>query len=211
MMAAVLTLVLLAAPSEAVSRAHFAKAQKSFTQHDWRHALDEFTAASESAPSELPDLWFDIAQCHRNLGHQRQAAAAFTRYLALAPEAPDRDKVRSLILSLGGKLDEPPAPPPPAPALSAPAPSIDPAPLPAPAPEPAPATTTALPLVPPADAPPPPKAHRHWKVWTGVAVSVAAVALGVGLGVGLGMQSGSSSSPPVPALGSAATFDTRPH
>jgi len=104
MMAAVLTLVLLAAPSEAVSRAHFAKAQKSFTQHDWRHALDEFTAASESAPSELPDLWFDIAQCHRNLGHQRQAAAAFTRYLALAPEAPDRDKVRSLILSLGAAL-----------------------------------------------------------------------------------------------------------
>jgi hypothetical protein len=210
MMAAVLTIVLLAAPSEAVSRAHFAKAQKSFTQHDWRHALDEFTAASESSPSELPDLWFDIAQCHRNLGHQRQAAAAFTRYLALAPDAADRDKVRSLIVSLGGKLEDPPAPPAPAPALAAPAPSIDPAP--APSPEPAPAATTALPLVPPADAPPPPKAHRHWKLWTGVAVGVAAAALGVGLGVGLGRSSGSSSSPPmVPALGSAATFDTRGH
>ena len=214
MMAAVLTLVLLAAPSEAVSRAHFVKAQKSFTQHDWRRALDEFTAASESAPTELPDLWFDIAQCHRNLGHQRQAAAAFTRYLTLAPDAPDRDKVRSLIVTLGGKIEDPPAPPPPAPALTAPAPSIDPAPAPSidPAPAPAAATATALPLVPPADAPPPPKAHRHWKLWTGVAVGVAAVALGVGLGVGLGMANGgSSSTPAVPALGSAATFRTRGH
>jgi hypothetical protein len=214
MMAAVLTIVLLAAPSEAVSRAHFVKAQKSFTQHDWRRALDEFTAASEAAPNELPDLWFDIAQCHRNLGHQRQAAAAFTRYLALAPEAPDRDKVRSLIVSLGGKLDDPPIAPSPTPALVAPAPALDAAPAPASPPEPAPAATkAALPLVPPADAPLPPKAHRHWKVWTGVAVGVAAVALGVGLGVGLGMQNSSStSSPPmVPTLGSAATFDTRGH
>lgn len=211
MIAAVLTIVLFAAPSETVSRAHFAKAQKSFTQHDWRRALDEFTAASESAPTELPDLWFDIAQCHRNLGHQRQAAAAFTRYLALSPpDAPDRDKVRALIVSLGGKLDEP-APAPPMPALTAP-PVIDPAPAPAPTVETTPVAAAAtLPLVPPADAPPPAKAHRHWKLWTGVAVGVAAVALGVGLGVGLGMQNGSSTPPMVPSLGSAATFDTRSH
>jgi len=97
MMAAVLTIVLLAAPSEAVSRAHFVKAQKSFTQHDWRRALDEFTAADESAPAELPDLWFDIAQCHRNLGHARQAAAAFTRYLELAPDAPDASLIRTYL------------------------------------------------------------------------------------------------------------------
>jgi tetratricopeptide (TPR) repeat protein len=211
MIAALLTVVLFAAPSETVSRAHFVKAQKSFTQHDWRHALDEFTAANETAPSELPDLWFDIAQCHRNLGHQRQAAAAFTRYLALSPDAPDRDKVRALIVSLGGKLDDP-APPAPAPILTAPAPlPISVAPAPPPAPEPEPVATSALPLVPPADAPPPPKAHRHWKLWTGVAVGVAAVALGIGLGVGLGMQSQSGPSMPVPSLGSAATFDTRGH
>jgi tetratricopeptide (TPR) repeat protein len=213
MMAAVLTIVLLAAPSEAVSRAHFAKAQKSFTQHDWRHALDEFTAASESSPTELPDLWFDIAQCHRNLGHARLAVAAFERYLSLKPDAPDRDKVRALIVSLGGK-------PPPAEEPAPAAPVATPAPIePSPAvvdakPDVSVAARPALPLVPTSDAPPA-RRNRHWKVWTGVAVGVAVAALGVGLGVGLGTSSHSSSTgtslSPTPSLGTGITFDTRGH
>jgi len=214
MTAAVLTLVLLAAPSETLSRAHFAKAQKLFAQHDWKHALDEFTGAVESAPAELPDLWFDIAQCHRNLGHSRQAAAAYTRYLLLAPDAPDRDKVRALIVSLGGKPPDDPPPPVAEPAIAPAPPVVEAAPPPVVTPaasQPA-VTAAALPLVPPADAPPPPRAHRHWKVWTGVAVGVALVAVGVGLGVGLGMPSSSPASmPALPSLGSAATFDTRGH
>src|SRR4029077_19719648 len=96
MTAAILTIVLLAAPSEALTRVHFAKAQKAFAAHEWRHALDEFAAASEAAPEGLPDLWFDIAPCHRNPGHPRLAVAAFERYLALKPDAPDRERVRSL-------------------------------------------------------------------------------------------------------------------
>ena len=226
MSTAVLTIVLAAvaaaAPSEAVSRAHFVKAQKAFSQHDWRHALDEFTAAGEAAPAELPDLWFDIAQCHRNLGHARQAAAAFTRYLALAPDAPDRDKVRALVVSLGGKLPDDPPPvvaalaAPAAPIAAAPA-VVDPppaAPAPSPPIEPTPAVAaSALPLVPAGDAPPPHKPHRRWKLWTGLAIGAAVVAVGVGLGVGLGTASNGGSSPmqPLPALGSAATFDTRGH
>jgi tetratricopeptide (TPR) repeat protein len=222
MMAAVLTLVLLATPSEALSRAHFVKAQKAFAQHDWRRALDEFTGAVESAPNELPDFWFDIAQCHRNLGHARQAAAAFTRYLLLAPDAPDRDKVRAQIVSLGGKPPPDDAAAPVAATPIAPGPRIDLAPPP-PADAPpvaaapvdaAPAVTAAaMPATAPVDAPPPPRAHRHWKAWTGVAVGVAVAALAVGLGVGLGTQSSSSSAmtPPTPSLGSAATFDTRGH
>jgi len=219
MMAAVLTIVLLAAPSEAVSRVHFGKAQKAFATHDWRRALDEFTAAGESAPTELPDLWFDIGQCQRNLGHARQATAAFERYLELKPDASDRERVRALIVALGGK-------PPPAPVEAAPAPSPpppDPAPViatsapllaapdPVPPPVEPPPAASALPLVPTHDAPAsPPKAHRHWKVWTGVAIGVAVVAVGVGLGVGLG-TAGSNPAMSTPTLGSAATFDTRSH
>jgi tetratricopeptide (TPR) repeat protein len=213
MMAAVLAIVLLAAPSEALTRAHFAKAQKAFAQHDWKHALEEFAATSEATPTELPDLWFDIAQCHRNLGHARQAVAAFERYLALKPDAPDRDKVRTLIVALGGHVsdDAPPAAPiaaaapdEPAPPAAGSAPS-DPKPVAG-----AVTATASLPLIPPADAPPA-KPHRRWKLWTGVAVGVALVAVGVGLGVGLGTGGGSSQSPVVPALGSSATFDTRAH
>jgi hypothetical protein len=215
MIAAVLTVVLLASPaSDATSRLHFARAQKAFAQHDWRRALDEFSAANETASEELPDLWFDIAQCQRNLGHARLAVVAFERYLALKPDAPDRDKVRTLIVSLGGK-----APPPVEEA--APAPVVAPAPA-----EPAlvvvadtrPAVTVtaspSLPLVPTNDAPPP-KRNRHWKVWTGVAVGVAVAALGVGLGVGLGTASHSSTGSmglaPAPSLGTGVTFDTRGH
>jgi hypothetical protein len=216
MMAAVLTIVLLAAPSEVVSRAHFAKAQKAFAQHDWRRALDEFTATSESTPTELPDLWFDIGQCHRNLGHARQAVAAFERYLVLKPDAPDRDKVRTLIVALGGHVSDD-APAAPALAVAAPDEPATATATSAPA-EPKPlvasvATSASLPLVPAADAPPP-KPHRRWKLWTGVAVGVALVAVGVGLGVGLGTANGTSGNAPpamLPSLGSSATFDTRGH
>ena len=221
MMAAVLTIVLLAAPSEAVTRAHFAKAQKAFAQHDWKHALDEFAATSETTPTELPDLWFDIAQCHRNLGHARQAVAAFERYLALKPDAPDRDKVRSLIVALGGHVsvsdDAPPAAPiaaavpdEPSPPAAGSAPS-DPKPAAS-----AIAATESVPLIPPADAPPT-RPHRRWKLWTGVAVGVALVAAGVGLGVGLGTASGGGGGggamqpAGVPSIGSSTTFDTRGH
>ena len=224
---ALLTIVLFAAtsgsPSEAVSRAHFAKAQKAFAAHDWRHALDEFTAAGESSPSEIPDLWFDIGQCQRNLGHPRQAAAAFERYLSLKPDAADRERVRGLIVALGGKPPAPPveaAPPvedPPPATVTAPASVVAPAPaIAAPPVEPQP-IAAALPLVPANDAPlpPPRKAHRHWKIWTGVAVAVAVVAVGVGLGVGLGTAGssggGSGTMASTPSLGSAGTFDTRNH
>lgn len=215
MIAAVLTVVLLASPgSDATSRLHFARAQKAFAQHEWRRALDEFTAANESASDDLPDLWFDIAQCHRNLGHARLAVAAFERYLSLRPDAPDRDKVRALIVSLGGKpppVEEPtPAPPALAAAVEEPTPAA--------AVDARPAVvltaSPALPLVPSSDAPPP-KAHRHWKVWTGVAVGVAVAALGVGLGVGLGTgthaSSGTTPMSPAPSLGTGVTFDTRGH
>ncbi len=211
--AAVLTIVLLAAPSEAVSRAHFVKAQKAFAQHDWRRALDEFTATSEATPTELPDLWFDIGQCHRNLGHARQAVAAFERYLVLKPDAPDRDKVRTLIVALGGHVSDDAAPS--GPPIAVAAPDEPPPPATSAPSEPKPPASTlvataSVPLIPPADAPPP-KPHRRWKLWTGVAVGVALVAVGVGLGVGLGTANGGGSPQPIPALGSSATFDTRGH
>ena len=61
MIAALLTIVLLRrAVGGGVARALRQGAAARSPQHEWRRALDEFTAASEAAPTELPDLWFDI-------------------------------------------------------------------------------------------------------------------------------------------------------
>jgi tetratricopeptide (TPR) repeat protein len=206
-------LVWLLVPSAAIARIHFSHGQRLFQQHDYRRALEEFTTAAESSPTEVPDLWFDIGQCHRNLGHARQAVAAFERYLVLKPDAADREKVRTLIVALGGRvaavevtpaplvIAPPPDEPTPTPSLTPADPKPDAAAIAAPA---------AVPLIPPADAPPA-RPHRRWKLWTGVAVGVALVAVGVGLGVGLGTSGGGGSSAAPPMLGSAATFDTRGH
>lgn len=228
MSAALLVLVLFAAPSEALSRAHFAKAQRAFLQHDWHRALDEFTAASESAPVELPDLYFDIAQCHRNLGHARLAGLAFERYLALKPDAADKQKVRALIVQLGGKVPDEPAtaePEPPAVEPAA-APAAEAAPAsaevraPATVPAAAPVASAAVAPAPsPLTEATPQKVtpRRRWPLWVGVAAGVGLTAIAVGVGVGVGVGTSSSghatSSGPSgpPMLGSAGTFDTRGH
>jgi tetratricopeptide (TPR) repeat protein len=203
-------LVWLLLPSAAIARIHFAHGQRLFQQHDYRRALDEFTTAAESSPTEVPDLWFDIGQCHRNLGHARQATLAFEHYLALAPDAPDRAKVQTMIVQLGGRPAEPtpddaPAPAPPAPdRKEAAAPAVTAAAL-AVADPTAPAAITPASASLTARAPAPGVSHRRrWIVWGSVAGAVVVGGLAIGLGVGL-----STSHAAAPMLGSGGTFDTR--
>jgi tetratricopeptide (TPR) repeat protein len=220
MHAALLVLMVLAAPSGTLSRQHFERARRWFAQHDYRHALDEFTAAAELAPTELPDLWFDIAQCHRHLGHSRQAVLAYDHYLALAPDAGDRAKVVALMTQLGGHPVESAVEPVSArepPPLREPPPRDLPAPAPPPAaaaPEPPPppvalaAPSLASDAIDRAPAPPPPRPRRRWITWTAVAGGVALTAVAVGLGVGLSLDHAAAPTP-MTMLGSAGTFDTR--
>ena len=164
----------------------------------------------------MPDLWFDIGQCQRNLGHARQATVAFEHYLSLTPDAADRGKVQAMIVQLGGRVvdaaaDEtasratvtttPPTLATPEAALAANAATttarVEPS-----APALAPAVTTLT-----ASAPPPARSHRRrWLVWGGIAGGVVLGGVAIGLGVGLSETHASSATP---ALGSAATFDTR--
>jgi hypothetical protein len=218
-----LLLVVLAAPTATLSRQHFERARRWFAQHDYRRALDEFTAAAESAPTELPDLWFDIGQCHRNLGHNRQAVLAFDRYLALATDAGDRAKVQALVTQIGGRPVAAPAEPAPPVAAVEPA-AASPA-EPATPPTATPATTpplAAAPVAAPAallasdtpSAPAPVRPRRRWMVWTAVAGGVAVTAVALGLGLGLTLDHGAAAASPtggapLPMLGSAGTFDTR--
>ena len=200
-----LLIVWLLAPSAAISRVHFIHGQRLFQQRDYRRALEEFTTAAEAAPGELPDLWFDIGQCHRNLGHARLATLAFEHYLALAPDAADRAKVQAMIVQLGGHVapESGAASPPSEPVPEAPA-AASAAPTP-PAPESAPAVATPSAATLTASLPAPAPSHRRrWLIWGGVAGGVVVGALAIGLGVGL--SGGHAASP---MLGSGGTFDTR--
>src|SRR4051812_19293603 len=120
MIEALLVFVLFASPAVDPARAHFEAGQQLFAQERWREALDEFAAANEAAPREMPELSFNIAQCQRNLGRPRLAVASLERYLQLKPDAPDRKQVRTLIARLRTAprsneavrtIEPPPAPP----------------------------------------------------------------------------------------------------
>jgi hypothetical protein len=226
--------VALAAPSAALPSAHFVRAQKMFAQGHFREALDEFTAASEAAPREVPDLWFDIGQCHRNLGNARQAVHAFRRYLALRPEAPDRARVVAMIEKLGGNVDDlpdpahearqavvlasnanisaapaepPPSPTPPGEGPSPPASTLPPSSDTPAAPDPARPSVELIPTHGP-DAPRPQK-RRTWPIWVGVSVAVASVAaVGIGLGVGLSNNSAATMSGMHPTMPSGTNLGT---
>jgi hypothetical protein len=230
---AVITSILIAAPPQA----HFSRAQKLFAQGRYRDALDGFTAASEAAPTEVPELWFNIGQCHRNLGHSRQAVASFRRYLALNPEAEDRQQVVAMIGKLGGATDDLTSPPQPRAepheTASTPPPPVEPDPAPAPPPVAAPPVVVdpAPSAVPPAalslSVPPEPRRKpERWKTWVGVVVGVTAtvgISLGVGLGVGLhatpsqmthmnpdpNPNPNQNPGPMQPPLDTTVTFDTR--
>ncbi len=210
---AVLTTILFAAPAVPPPQAHFSRAQKLFSQGRYKDALEEFTAATEAASSEIPELWFNIGQCHRNLGHARQAVASFRRYLSLNPDAPDREQVVAMIGRLGGTVDDL------QPvrvasldntAIPTPAPVIEPAPAPVSEPvvvAPAQVVIPALAPAPPEPPAPPPAKPRRWKIWVGVVTGItAAAAVGVGLGVGLGVRPTQAAAP---MLGTTVTLDTR--
>ena len=99
-------------------RRHFERGQKLFSRLLFAEALEEYEAAYEA--KAIPDFLFNIGQCHRNLGHYREAIFSFRRYLALVPDAEDRERVEELIAELeaeekkaNGRKTTPPPPPPP--------------------------------------------------------------------------------------------------
>ncbi|MDQ3369280.1 MAG: tetratricopeptide repeat protein, partial [Myxococcota bacterium] len=62
-------------------------------------AYEEAQRTSETAPTA-----FKLGELHERLGRRADAARAFERYLVLAPEASDRDAVRTRIVALAALL-----------------------------------------------------------------------------------------------------------
>jgi len=145
--AAVLLLVLVAAPARAETdvekaRAHFRTGQAHFQAGRYDEAIVEYQAAYELA--RRPELLFNIGSAYRKKAEVTHAAADkraavdyYRRYLGADPAAKAATDATAYINSLERELEEEAPPPVPAPA-------------PVPVPEPAPAP----PVTPPAPAPP---------------------------------------------------------
>jgi len=98
----------LCATAQAEDRAKAQTAYHSATQHyklgEYSEALEGFKEAYRNY--EDPIFIFDLAQCHRQLGHKEQAARAYRMFLIETPDAPNREKVRNMIATLEKQLAE---------------------------------------------------------------------------------------------------------
>jgi hypothetical protein len=106
-----------ASPSDehatARAKAEIDEARAQAAEGHYREALTHFEAALALRPS--PALHYNIAVCHHRLllemqesdpGYEearRAAVDAYNRYLAAAPNAPDRDAVGQTVFELGGR------------------------------------------------------------------------------------------------------------
>jgi tetratricopeptide (TPR) repeat protein len=151
----------VAAADDAATRSakrHFERGQKLYTLTKFREALDEYQQAFDARP--IPDFLFNIGQCYRNLGDYDAAIFSYKKYLAAAPDAPNRAQVEQLIVDLQARKDQEDAR-----RLSLQSAPQAAAPQAAP-PPPAPAPPASQPL------------YTRWWFWTGIGV-VAAGGTGV--------------------------------
>src|SRR5204863_5189394 len=86
-----------------VAKEHFALAQVLFNEQKFAQAVIEYQAAYDAWP--LDGFLFNIAQCHRNLGHVPEAIAYFERYLS-SPNVKNRADVEQVLADLKAKQAE---------------------------------------------------------------------------------------------------------
>jgi tetratricopeptide (TPR) repeat protein len=91
-------------PALRAAKRHFERGEKLYALTKFSDALDEYQQAFDAKP--IPDFLFNIGQCYRNLGDYDAAIFSYRKYLKLAPDAPNRDKVEQLISDLSAKRDQ---------------------------------------------------------------------------------------------------------
>lgn len=77
------------------AKTHFELGQRHYQAGEFQAAIAEFTRAYELLP--LPELQYNIARSHEQLGDLHHAIDAFERYLRASPDASDADEVRARI------------------------------------------------------------------------------------------------------------------
>jgi tetratricopeptide (TPR) repeat protein len=91
-------------PSLRAAKRHFERGEKLYALTKFSDALDEYQKAFDAKP--IPDFLFNIGQCYRNLGDYDSAIFSYQKYLKLAPDAPNRERVEQLISDLEAKRDQ---------------------------------------------------------------------------------------------------------
>nr|QKW93835.1 tetratricopeptide repeat-containing protein [Vitiosangium cumulatum] len=86
---------------EVQARAKFAEGNIAYDLAEFQKALDAYSEAYRLMP--LPGFLFNIAQCHRQLGHPERAAFFYRRYLSVSKEEPPN---AALVRELISEMDE---------------------------------------------------------------------------------------------------------
>jgi tetratricopeptide (TPR) repeat protein len=173
---AILLLQLFATPPAQTAEELVHASIRDFDLGDYPRALEEAEQAYRLDP--LPQILFNIGQCHRALKHWERASYFYRRYLAKVPDAPNRRAVEDRLVEVEYRLKTEQLPAPPQPAPQPPpkaAPTLD-------APPAAPQPT--LPAAPPpavTAAPESPKSHSHL---LGIGLVVGGVVAGAIAGYG---------------------------
>jgi tetratricopeptide (TPR) repeat protein len=113
------------AKADEPAREHFLRGRQAHGSGDYPQAIVEYQAAYSLAP--LPELLFNIAQCYRLAGRNREAILYYERYLDAVPAGGVSEDAREHVEALRTAAAPPPStqPPPLPPAPSSPAPEPD--------------------------------------------------------------------------------------
>ncbi len=84
------------------ARGEYARGKALYDQGNFAAARLAFESAQRLAPS--PVLYYNIGLCHEGLGEWQEAIDDYRRYLAEAPNAPNRSQVEERIAALEAKL-----------------------------------------------------------------------------------------------------------
>ncbi len=82
-----------------------AAVEQATTDGDLQDAIREFKEATRLAP-DWPDPYYNLGRVQEKLGLTEDAINSYGKYLALAPNASDADKVRQLMTKLQYKADK---------------------------------------------------------------------------------------------------------
>ena len=135
-------------PRTETAREHSAQGDAYYKLEKYANAIGEYEQAYLAKAD--PSFLYNIAQCHRLMGHSAEAIKFYHRFLKDAPNAPNRAVAEKHIKDLEDASAHPASPGEPSPTtpppIESPGPALT-APLPAP--------TAALPAPPPLSLPPP--------------------------------------------------------